>query len=184
MQARSNSIAAELPRSSAEAPSSSGRTHSSDTNPCNTSQPHPHKDLLGPCSASVSFRGLAPQSGEAPPPHPQPPPPPPQPSPKGGPPRDADDPALLPDLHMSPAQVTAVYTTADLITAFFHRSQDIEIRSHLDLRSLPLRPHELWRPVGVGSGGQLPVDRDIAFLRSPTRSIRVRLPLRHVVLCE
>ena len=166
-----------------EACSSGRQPDTSNTPLCNTSDTASQDAPIGPCPAAASRRKLAPQSSEAPPPLPQPPPPSSQPSPQGVPSQHADDPELHQDMHMSKAQVTAVYTTADLMVAFFRRSRDIEIRSHLDLRNLPLTPHELWRPVGVRSGGQLPVDRDIAFLRSPTRSIRVCRRLHNARFC-
>ena len=168
-----------------EAPSSGRPPGTSSTPLYNTRNPALQDDPIGPSTAAASRRNLAPQSSESPPLHPQPPPPssPPSQQPEGIPSQDVNDPALQQDLHMSTAQVTAVHTTAELMVAFFRRRRDIEIRSHLDLRSLPLTPHELWRPIGVGSGGQLPVDRDIAFLRSPTRSIRVCHRLHNVRFC-
>ena len=143
-------------------------------------------DTVGPCGATAPPGEHAQQSSQAPPPLPQPTPPPPPPTHASAPgTADTDDSALNPGVHVPPAQVTAVYNTADLLVAFFNRRRDIEIRSHLDLRGLPLTPHELWRPVGVGSGGRLPVGRDLALLRPPIRSIRVsrRLPHARCLAC-
>eukprot|EP00892_Ulva_mutabilis_P008118 jgi/Ulvmu1/5679/UM024_0026.1 len=97
-----------------------------------------------------------------------PPPPPPPASPGTAPPPDAAQ-GSQPPVELFPANVAVVYNLPDLWDALSRNARDIEIRSHLDLRNLPLRanPHDEYLDYTSGQLGT-----DLAFLSWPTRSLR------------
>eukprot|EP00892_Ulva_mutabilis_P008121 jgi/Ulvmu1/5681/UM024_0028.1 len=68
-------------------------------------------------------------------------------------------------VQLFPADVAIVYNLTDLQDAFSRNARDIEIRSHLDLRKLPLSEN----PYNLNIDG---VGTDLAFLSWPTRSVR------------
>lgn len=79
-----------------------------------------------------------------------------------------------------PDNITSVHTPEELQRALSAGvlAQDIEIRAHLDLRTLPLQHNPyLWG--GNDRAGKPATSSHIAYLSAPTRSIRVRHDSRH-----
>ena len=75
-------------------------------------------------------------------------------------------------LQLFPAEVVAIHTLAELQAAIVERKRDIEIRTHLDLRDLPLKSNPYTVPEAIRDEERMP-GTDLAFLSWPTRSIRV-----------
>ena len=74
-------------------------------------------------------------------------------------------------VELFPADITAVHTAQELVDAMANSARDIEIRAHLDLRTIPLQanPGFPFRDADYEV-----VATDLAFIRWPTRSVRVR----------
>ena len=141
--------------------------------------------------------GLPPASTDTPSPAPRPPPHATSPSEascgtgpqqRPGPPQSASSPAstapagtsaepgssAMP-LELFPADITAVHTAQELVDAMAGRARDIEIRAHLDLRTMPLQAGAA--PINVFSNADDQIvhrPTDLAFIRWPTRTMRVR----------
>ena len=75
-----------------------------------------------------------------------------------------------------------VYNLPDLQAAIADRKRDIEIRSHLDLRNLPLKQNPKVGPDIDPFPSRTPINTDLAFLSWPTRSIRVRRHCHHACM--
>lgn len=87
-----------------------------------------------------------------------------------------------PALTAAPAPVVAVETAAELVLAAAATAQDIEIRSHLDLRSLERQDNPEFRgqPTDL-----VPHRHALLYARKGMRSMRVRsLPPPRPRVCE
>lgn len=79
------------------------------------------------------------------------------------------------------APITAVYTPNELQQALSAGvlAQDIEIRAHLDLRTLRLAENPYLWGRGNDRAGKAATSSHIAYISAPTRSIRVRYDSVH-----
>lgn len=72
--------------------------------------------------------------------------------------------------------MTAVHTAQELVDAMAGSARDIEIRAQLDLRTMPLKgiPGNADKVAGYNVKDAGYEETDVAFIRWPTRTIRVR----------
>ena len=77
-------------------------------------------------------------------------------------------------MQLFPADVAVVHTPSELQAAITNGRRDIEIRSHLDLRSLPLQQNPIDAIRSQSNIRLAGTFSALAYLTWPTRSIRVR----------
>lgn len=125
-------------------------------------------------SISYGSRALQSRPGEAAKPSPHP-------LPQSSPP----SPRLQDSVQLFPAEVAVVYKLEDLVAAIDNQKRDIEIRSHLDLRKMPLKLHPGPRFLDgddLAESKASSAGSDLAFLSWPTRSIRVCCFLAGIIM--